>query len=840
MSDTLKIPMPDGTIFNAYYWATEETLIRVLESSQIANKYLKNFTDSNNDILTELLSMNGVNKKTSDKTVKAINNQSQIINSADRRQRVSDKESQELVNRQIEMLRSSTRSSDTKFEKLNNSLIETNESTSNYLKKSQNEITEFLEDANKNTIGANTLFRKYLDSFDVIIPTFRDLYNIQKRTLRSLNRTFSSIARGLFSGNLTNIATSLGGIVGLGTAAGTTAGIIEEYAKQLNNLVSIGAGVGEGFMTLRSRADAMGMGMGDMAEVISGNIHAIRGLGNNTNEASAKFSELVHGVAKSMEAMNQYGLSNKELATLVAEEIEIRKRSGMSTIEITNSLNDAMNQLMFETTAIAHLTGQDRREMLRNRHERSTEAVRNLWLESIGDLERQNIAVLEMMSNMFGPEFGPAISEAIIKSLEVEGTSIDLYENMRELLPVMGPELSDQVRNFADFFKENFETLSTDEMRSALYNQIAGMNDSTDSAIEHTRQLSRIGTVYPEVANQIASMIASIRNFNQMTQEEIAAMGKAFEEDIADADFLSLSSNLEKAANSLRTAALATVTGLVGMTDANENFPSELNNFIRGIDDSFSERGLVGGMWEFYKSLNTATQALIGLAAAVSTIAGTFLMIGFGAGILSALLGRGLLPAGLGRMLPKWLLSSNAANKVAAGRSTAAAGAGAAAAAGSSAAAKSGLLGKMGTLLGRLALPLAIGIPAVQGAMDQEYKDADMSLPKRAIAGIGESVLGMADFTGNAVIDAIPFVDNVSDPFLNTSGWLRERLLESQSSNPNDNYVETERDEAIARSATPLMDVDNKNNDINEGIMLNMQEVVRELIKLRRAVEEQN
>jgi hypothetical protein len=206
----------------------------------------------------------------------------------------------------------------------------------------------------------------------------------QTKETKSLGRQIKDNTRGILSRGLQgaqNMASGISGkesvadlmgkdgvlgqIPGLavaGASIGSLFGILEEFSNTMGALRRVGAGVGIDLQSLRAEAASVGIGLETLSKIVTDNGVAIRSLGKNTVEGTRNFVELNRMLQEETKSLGYFGMAADELAAILTDEIEIRRRSGamnanenMDRVALSKSIKE--NLRLQEAMAVA--TGTD-------------------------------------------------------------------------------------------------------------------------------------------------------------------------------------------------------------------------------------------------------------------------------------------------------------------------------------------------------------------------------------------------------------------------------------------------------------------------------------------------
>jgi len=430
--------------------------------------------------------------------------------------------------------------------------------------------------------------------------------SIMKKSGDSMKRGASEftgkLAAGLKTGSLKDIAGAIGGVVGLGTAFGAMAGIVEEFGKALSDMSSVGAGLGTKLNDLRSAAADAGLDMAKFGKVIIENSEAVNSLGRNTTDGALEFSRLSKRVRDTARQFNYFGLSNEEMNQVLAQEIELRRLSGQTTAQITAQVAGGMNNLLKETSALAALTGQDRREMLKRRQETMTETSVSLMTRSFEQSGRMTNEVrgkLSSISDVIG-KADTGLANALMYSA-MSGQDFRTIEGGKygKMAAYGGAEFGESLDRISGFIRQNLEnrTMTPEQFSNALVPLLQQLGRSPGAG-----QLQAISTLSRNDADamEFASMINRILGGSNMggkfaTAGEVAGARAEALGGFERTAIMALPATLEEMSNNIKASALNTVLDQLAVNINNGG--QELISALRRISDNFGgDRGIFEGI----------------------------------------------------------------------------------------------------------------------------------------------------------------------------------------------------------------------------------------------------
>lgn len=436
-------------------------------------------------------------------------------------------------------------------------------------------------------------------------------------TSKSLVNASKNITESFSKNSLAGIAAAIGSVVGLGAAAGFTVGVLEKFAQNISNLTNVGIGFGLSITELRQQAAQTGLDLEAYGNLVMSNGDALRAIGENAQDGARRFSMVSEQARILARDFNNYGMTNQEFNEVLLQEIELRRRAGASQQELTQGLSSAMQRLMVETTAMATLTGQDRREMLRRRQEAmadpSIEAARMAAMRRGGDIA-DNITA---MSDVFGAggDVGSQIGQAIMTAIFQDRDFRAVRGGAMARMATLDQDVAAQLTEMQEFARVNRETMDPREFRARLLSMAAQIPEMVDS-----NDLDRLGLLADtgdEAAAQLISFVAELEGLGTSVEENLRGMVMA-EQQMAKTALIGLASSVEEATNRIKASALTSV--IEGLGVEVNSAGQELVDAIRGISDNFGTDVILwDGLKETYTDLTDTMDRLThaaGVAAA--------------------------------------------------------------------------------------------------------------------------------------------------------------------------------------------------------------------------------
>ena len=389
----------------------------------------------------------------------------------------------------------------------------------------------------------------------------RDLTRSFQHDIGTIDGAFSSINSVLDSIKSVTSSIPLLGILfsGIASAIGFVVGQMQVFSKSIIDLADSGAAFGVELINLRKYSDAAAMSMEDFTKLISENTESFRGLGLSSNNYLKLVSEELNSfLKKAGEDFNYFGMSITELNQVLLDEMRIRQKSGQLLGNSQLNLTDSLNELLYQTSAMAKLTGQSRREMLTGRMEVMNDSVVSSYYATL--TEKQKNAFNSIITN-FGGIFTKDMTDSLVSSL---ATGIDIEVFLKDMTGYTTSVLGQDFLNVLKLAQNMIVSgRSTDQDIAELVSAISNLNIN-ESQMLYLRGLSKAGN--NESANRALSVVESLRPFLQgLTPEQSAdAIAKVLQE-IKDTGVIALPAELQRFSNTLKTSFAMSASDVAGM-----------------------------------------------------------------------------------------------------------------------------------------------------------------------------------------------------------------------------------------------------------------------------------
>ena len=561
------------------------------------------------------------------------------------------------------------------------------------------------------------------------------------------------------------------GLGAVGAGAGLMLGSVEGFINATNSAMQSGFTFGDQLVETRAQVGAAGLNLQQFADILANNGESIRRLGGTGMEAQKQFAGLITNVMDASKEFGYFGFTSTETAGMLAPIVDQLAKAGMDQDAIAAEAQKTFMTLNTEVLGLAKLTGQDRREMLRQVSEARTDDLFQNLLSKLDkgatgafDVVAANFTALGPQSKFFLDTFKGFVT------LQQEG--VDTFTDEQRMLLQQYPELN------AVFSKMTTDlTGDSAELVSNIGNYVQSITDMAEKNEDRAAKNMRIHANNGNAAVAASSgAVLSVARETENLRDGVIAQSKATKEAMSanDAALMGVQQQVSVLMNTLQAQMLklfgveditalsdenkmndalgainAFGDGLVSLKDFIVNISSSISSFIDTVGGYIVGEEEMAAMPEFNKIL-IGVAGLFVLPTVVSAVVG-------GLGALFAMKSVvGALSGAIGTMFG----GVNAAKIL--GDSVGTTGTGKATVGRDPKTGKftklpqsTGRLGKLANLLkfGGKALPfLGTAIGGYQGIMDEGLKDAGYSNPlDRAALGITEGFFDLFDMGQNAL-----------------------------------------------------------------------------------------
>lgn len=589
--------------------------------------------------------------------------------------------------------------------------------------KANKKIFDNILSAQKNTLEVNK------DSDEAAKKSAKRLHSIIG-TNAELARGAKGFAEAFIKSDLDAMTKAIAGVGMVGAVAGVAMGTIVQFSKELVELSNVGVGFGDTLLNLRGQATQTGLDLGAYGKIVSSNLTSMMALGDTVGDGAKAFSALSETVFNNVSAFNNFGLSNTELNQTIADEIELRRKAGMDQSLIAGSVASSMKGLQLETSALAMITGRDKREVMRARQEQASDAAISSFIGTLDDGAAENVRSISEVLSVLG-EGGTQFAKALVYSAD---TGLDFRTVMGGAmaeLSALSPEMGKVMADIDTHVKNNFKKMDKVDFEAILTTKVAGFQNAlTDSQRKQLALYATTTGAGQDAARSLLEFSVAANGIStdlDKNKNVYATVG----EDIAKTTLLALSSSLETTVNTLRDATLNSVIGIFdsisaklgGDGDAVRTAGDGMVGTLKAITTAFTDEGLDGGAGKLFDQLDATSQnlALLTIAAGTAKLA------------LDGVGGTG--GAGIGFAASAALMSTNVATAL---KTTA-------------------------KVAAKWVTPVAILTSVIRGIRSEELKDSGMNVGERVSTQIESDALSFLDTLANASGNLVDLVTGRDD-----------------------------------------------------------------------------
>lgn len=230
-----------------------------------------------------------------------------------------------------------------------------------------------------------------------------------------------------------------------GIMASVTA-MMDQYVKRVRDMSNVGLGLNAQMITLaHSSADA-GLTIDSFSRIITSNGLTIRTLGDSALESAQRFGKLSQQVQLNLGRMGMFGMRQDEINDLLIGQIEIARLRGLREEQASNAARDALARMAAEATAMAEITGRDRREILLAQQEVQGRVDLQTFLSQVGATQGQDVAsdmnrrfgeLTKIMVSTYGEEGGRDMMEQLTRAA-IGGSTAFMDDSFRQMMSMSG------------------------------------------------------------------------------------------------------------------------------------------------------------------------------------------------------------------------------------------------------------------------------------------------------------------------------------------------------------------------------------------------------------------
>ena len=376
------------------------------------------------------------------------------------------------------------------------------------------------------------------------------------------------------------------GLTMMGAQIGSLFGILEEFGSAMGALRRTGGGVSAELIELKTAAAAVGLDMQTLAKITVENGNAIRSLGSSTNDGTTNFLKLNSMLRESTRDMAFFGMSTKEMSSMLIDEIELR-RSTRNEAFLEAGARDQMVNSMKENLKLnevmASLTGQDVQDRIKARNEFRKNAIVAAAQSQMNQkqLDSQNALVDNLAGLGSAGAAGGPIQQALTNL--IAGVPMDKFNDAFTQLSAAasaeGIDLRANLEQFASMVEAGADPEAMAAASQKLINQFA--NIDIDGNILARAGAGQEGAMLLLTARQEA--FASRVNEGETVQQSVNNTMTQFEIDVA-AGAAALS-GMANQINVATTTLQETISkSMLLAFNADPSNPGGIANFINNLE----------------------------------------------------------------------------------------------------------------------------------------------------------------------------------------------------------------------------------------------------------------
>lgn len=429
---------------------------------------------------------------------------------------------------------------------------------------------------------SNELNRSIFQLKNSFSSEFGNVENFFKLAENSINTVINGLRGSLakftnFAGKLPGIGLLFGGI---SAAIGFVVGQMEMFSTSIMHLTDSGAAFGIKLIDLRKYAGNASMSMDEFAKMISENSKSLRGLGlTSDNYLEIISNELSSFLQKAGSDFNYFGMTISELNQIMMDEMSIRQRSGQLLGNSQMNLTESLNELLYQTSAMAKVTGQSRREMFAARTDVMSDPMITSYAATLGDTQRKS---LDIFSASFSGIITPDVMKAITSSL---ATGINLETFMKDTVGYTQAAMGSEFINTLYLIQSKISNgTATEKDLAEVLGSLRGISVN-EPAMASIRSQASIGNAD---ALKSLAIIEELRPFIQdgtKTNKEIETMLRLATQDMKDTDAIALPAELQKFSNNLKTSFAMSAADFAGFLGVDyDNLYSSAVNHLESLN----------------------------------------------------------------------------------------------------------------------------------------------------------------------------------------------------------------------------------------------------------------
>lgn len=399
----------------------------------------------------------------------------------------------------------------------------------------------------------------------------------------------------------------LGNIPGLanaGASIGSLFGILEEFGASLGALRRVGAGVGSDLQQLRADAAGVGISLETLGKIVTDNGTTVRSLGRTTVEGTRNFIELNKELRSQTESLGFFGMAADELAAILTDEIEIRRRaSALNANENIDrqALAKSIKENLRLQEAMAAATGIDLTDRVKAQNEFRRDAQIAMRMRSMTAEEQATMQVATGDLTLFGERgsVGYQMVSDLIKNGLVGGNigQVAGAAEVSGLLSTQGVDLAGTTQSIVAAIERGDKERVTELMRDL----------STSMKNIDSPELNRLAISNDAAATAI-QMAAEAIGYTA-DQLEQAARVQADPANQAQLDMSGIANRLDKAASEFRVTLMDSILKAFNVNSIQD---SNFNTFVRQLEQFPTSEGFTKFM-DMVSNFNATTSGAAGI-----------------------------------------------------------------------------------------------------------------------------------------------------------------------------------------------------------------------------------
>lgn len=314
-------------------------------------------------------------------------------------------------------------------------------------------------------------------------------------------QSIGKIEKGLMgiSGNekMSDLTSGMADAMGLGmigAQVGTLFGIMEEFGHSMNNLRRVGTGYVDNLKQLSLSTAQIGLGLEGFAAIVGENGKTIRALGDNTTDGSNALIRLVKNFRLASEGAGYFGMSSQEMARLLVDEAELRRRiSGSDKIsaDAQDKMVASVQEQLKLNEAMAKLTGQDIRDRIKASQQFKADAVNSALMSTLTEDQIKAVDAANAGLSQLGPSISGAMQEALSLALSgLPAMSSEAFAQLTVAADSVGKDVRGQFDHILSMIQQGVDPK---DIKSAADAMAADIKDIDATSIQMLAQQAKVG-----------------------------------------------------------------------------------------------------------------------------------------------------------------------------------------------------------------------------------------------------------------------------------------------------------------------------------------------------------